>query len=93
MEDLIGLQEHLAKEVRQGLLPMLGAASGFLETSTRPNNQEAYELYLRSGALSHDSSSNREAIKSLERAVELRPELRPGLGGTRPTPLLRRNLH
>jgi TolB-like protein len=48
MEDLIGMQEQLAKQVRQGLLPMLGAAGGFLETSTRPNNQEAYDLYLRS---------------------------------------------
>jgi eukaryotic-like serine/threonine-protein kinase len=76
-QDLIGMQEQLAKQVRQGLLPMLGAAGGFLETSTRPNNQEAYELYLRSVALSHDAAPNREAIKSLEHAVELDPNYAP----------------
>jgi len=77
MEDLIGLQEQLAKNVRQGLLPMLGAAGGFLETSTRPNNQEAYDLYLRSVAASHDSGPTRDAIKTLERAVELDPNYAP----------------
>jgi eukaryotic-like serine/threonine-protein kinase len=76
-QDLIALQQQMAKQVRQGLLPMLGAAGGFLETSTRPSNQEAYELYLRSVALSHDSAPNREAIKSLERAVELDPNYAP----------------
>ena len=56
---------------------MLGAAGGFLETSTRPNNQEAYDLYLRSVALSHDAAPNREAIKTLEHAVELDPNYAP----------------
>jgi TolB-like protein/predicted Ser/Thr protein kinase len=77
MEDLIGMQEQLAKEVRQGLLPMLGAARGFLETSTRPNNQEAYDLYLRSVAASHDPTPNQEAIKTLEKVVELDPNYAP----------------
>ena len=62
-QDLIGMQQQLAKQVRSGLLPMLGAAGGFLETSTRPNNQEAYDLYLRSVAVPHDSAPNREAIR------------------------------
>ena len=57
------MQQQLAKQVRQGLLPMLGAAGGFLETSTRPNNQEAYDLYLRSVAASHDAAPNRDAIR------------------------------
>ncbi len=48
-QDLITMQEQLAKQVRQGLLPVLGAAGGFLETSTRPSNQVAYDLYLRFG--------------------------------------------
>jgi tetratricopeptide (TPR) repeat protein len=59
------------------LLPMLGAAGGFLETSTRPNNQDAYDLYLRSVALSHDAAPNREGIKTLERVVELDPNYAP----------------
>jgi tetratricopeptide (TPR) repeat protein len=77
MQDLISLQEQLAKQVRQGLLPILGAAGGFLETSTRPSNQEAYDLYLRSVAASHDPAPNREAIRSLESAVELDPKYAP----------------
>ena len=76
-QDLIGIQDKLAKDVRQGLLPMLGAAGGFLETSKRPNNQEAYDLYLRSMAVSHDAAPNREAIKTLEKVVDLDPNYAP----------------
>jgi TolB-like protein len=77
MEDLIGMQEQLAKEVRQGLLPMLGAAHGFLETSTRPNNQEAYDLYLRSVAAPHDPGPTKAAIKMLESSVGMDPDYAP----------------
>ncbi len=76
-QDLIALQQQLGKQVRMGLLPILGAAAGFLETSTRPNNQQAYDLYLRSVAASHDPAPNREAIRSLESAVELDPKYAP----------------
>jgi len=76
-QDLISLQEQLAKQVRTGLLPILGAAGGFLETSTRPSNQEAYDLYLRSVAAPHDPAPNREAIRSLESALELDPNYAP----------------
>jgi serine/threonine protein kinase len=76
-QDLIGLQQQLAKQVRQGLLPMLGAAGGFLETGTRPNNQEAYDLYLRSVAVPHDSTPNKEAIRMLERTVGMDPTYAP----------------
>jgi eukaryotic-like serine/threonine-protein kinase len=76
-QDLISLQQALAKQVRTGLLPMLGAAGGFLETSTRPSNQEAYDLYLRSVAAPHDPNPNREAIRSLESAVQLDPNYAP----------------
>jgi len=63
--------------VRQGLMPIIGAAGGLLETSTRPSNQEAYDLYLRSVAAPHDTAPNREAIKRLEHAVELDPDYAP----------------
>ena len=76
-QDLISLQQALAKQVRQGLLPVIGAATGFLETSTRPSNQEAYDLYLRSVAASHDPGPNRDAIRSLESAVDLDPKYAP----------------
>ena len=76
-QDLIAVQQQLAMQVRQGLMPIMGAAGGLLETSTRPSNQEAYELYLRSVAAPHDPAPNREAIKMLERAVELDPNYAP----------------
>jgi serine/threonine protein kinase/Tfp pilus assembly protein PilF len=68
-EDLISLQEKLAAQIRQGLLPVLNAATGYLDTSTRPKSQEAYDLYLRSIAVPHDAGPNKEAIGMLERAV------------------------
>ncbi len=76
-QDLIAVQQQLAMQVRQGLLPVMGAAGGFLETGTRPSNQEAYDLYLRSVAAPHDPAPNQEAIKMLEHAVELDPNYAP----------------
>ena len=76
-DDMIGMQEQLAAQLRKGLLPQLDAATGFLETSTRPKNQEAYELYLRSTAVPHDAGPNKEAIGMLERAVGMDPTYAP----------------
>jgi TolB-like protein len=76
-QDLITMQEQLAKQVRQGLLPVMGAGGGFLETGTRPSNQVAYDLYLRSVAAPHDPGPNREALKALESAVEIDPKYAP----------------
>jgi tetratricopeptide (TPR) repeat protein len=70
-QDLISLRQQIATQVRQGLLPLLGAAQGFIETSTRPQNQDAYDLYLRSTAVSHDPAPNKVAIGMLEQAVSL----------------------
>jgi serine/threonine protein kinase len=72
-QDFIGLQDALSKEVRSGLLPKLGGGNEFLETSTRPKSQEAYDLYLRSIAVPHDEKPNKEAILMLERAVGMDP--------------------
>jgi serine/threonine protein kinase len=69
-DDPLALQKELAQKVRQGLLPVItGAASGALETASRPKNAEAYDLYLRSIAVPHDPAPNREAIAMLERSV------------------------
>jgi tetratricopeptide (TPR) repeat protein len=70
-QDFIALQDALTKQVRAGLLNALGAGDQFLETSTRPKNQEAYDLYLRSIASPHDEKPNKEAIAMLERTVGL----------------------
>ena len=76
-QDLIALQQQMAKQVRTGLLPMLGAAGGFLETSTRPSNQEAYDLYLRSVAAVSRFRSQSGSHQNLESAVELDPNYAP----------------
>ena len=75
--DFIKLQDALAQQVRSGLLPALGAGSELLETSTRPKNQQAYDLYLRSLPVSHDEKPNKEAIVMLERAVGMDPTYAP----------------
>jgi serine/threonine protein kinase/TolB-like protein len=76
--DSLAMQKKLEAQVRQGLLPALGgAASGALETATRPRNAEAYDIYLRSAAMSHDPAPNEQAIHMLERAVALDPGYAP----------------
>jgi eukaryotic-like serine/threonine-protein kinase len=76
-QDLIALQAQMAAQMRQGLLPALGAGSGFLDTGTRPKNAEAYDLYLHSLALSHDAGPNKDAIAVLEHVVEVDPTYAP----------------
>jgi serine/threonine protein kinase len=74
--DLIGLQRKISDHLRQGLFPLLGGSGG-PEASTRPRNAEAYDLFLRSAAISHDPAPNKEAIPMLERAVGLDPTYAP----------------
>jgi TolB-like protein/predicted Ser/Thr protein kinase/tetratricopeptide (TPR) repeat protein len=76
-EDLVAMREQLTAQVRQGLIPALGAATAAGESGTRPTNEEAYDLYLRSVAIAHDGSQNRDAIRTLERSVGLDPTFAP----------------
>ena len=69
--NMIAMRAQVTSKVRDGLIPALGASTDSAETSTRPNNEEAYDLYLRSLALSHDPGPNKEAIPMLERAIGL----------------------
>jgi Tfp pilus assembly protein PilF len=57
-------------------LPLLGQSAVAQQTS-RPNNEAAYNLYLRSAAVPHDTSPNKQAIVTLERAVSLDPSYAP----------------
>ncbi len=75
--DLIGLREQISGRLRQGLLPLLGAAPDAARASTRPTNPEAYDLFLKASAISRDPAPNKEAIPLLERAVELDPSYAP----------------
>ena len=74
--DLIAMRGQITAKVRQGLVPALGAGTES-ENGTRPKNEEAYDLYLRSVSIPHDASPNKEAIAMLERAVGLDPNYAP----------------
>src|SRR5208283_1013720 len=60
--DGLAMREQVTSAVRQGLVPALGGASAANEAGTRPKNEEAYELYLRSLAISDDPAPNKQAI-------------------------------
>jgi serine/threonine protein kinase len=69
--DMIAMRAQITAKVQQGLVPALGAGADSTEASTRPKNEEAYDIYLRSIALPHDPQPNKDAIAMLERAVGL----------------------
>jgi Tfp pilus assembly protein PilF len=75
--DMVSMREQITAKVRQGLVPALGGAAESSDTETHPRNEEAYDLYLRSLALAHDGSPNKEAIASLERAVGIDSSFAP----------------
>jgi eukaryotic-like serine/threonine-protein kinase len=75
--DMITTRAQITDKVRQGMIPALGASTESAETSTHPNNEEAYDLYLRSLAIPHDPAPNKEGIAMLERAVGLDPTYAP----------------
>jgi eukaryotic-like serine/threonine-protein kinase len=75
--DLVAMREQVTSKVRQGLIPALGAINSPGENGTRPTNEEAYDLYLRSVALAHDGDQNRQAIRMLERSVGLDSQYAP----------------
>ena len=78
--DMIAMRGEITSKVRQGLVPALGAGTNSAEGATRPKNEEAYDLYLRSIALPHDPLPNKEAIAMLERTVGLDPNYAPAWG-------------
>ena len=71
--DMISMRSQITAKVREGLVPALGAAMSSAEAGTRPKNEEAYDLYLRSVSVPHDPAPNKEAIVMLERAVGMDP--------------------
>jgi serine/threonine-protein kinase len=75
--DMIAMRGQITSKVRQGLVPALGAANQQQEAGTRPRNEEAYDLYLRSVSIPHDAAPNKEAITMLERSVGMDPSYAP----------------
>lgn len=76
-QDAIALQNQLAGQIRQGLLPVLGIANRDVDAGSRPKNEEAYDLYLHSLALPHDPGPNKDAISVLQEVVKLDPNYAP----------------
>jgi DNA-binding winged helix-turn-helix (wHTH) protein/TolB-like protein len=76
-DDVIALREQLTSRIREGLLPAL-KASAPIAAPNRPQNAEAYGLYLKSLSMSRDPAPNRAAIALLERATSLDPEYANG---------------
>ena len=74
--DMIAMRSQITAKVRQGLVPALGAGNDSSE-GTRPKNEEAYDLYLRSISLPHDPLPNKDAIAMLERSVGTDPAYAP----------------
>jgi TolB-like protein len=69
--DAIAMERDLVTHVRQGLMPALGAPASSQIERGRPVNATAYDLYLRSTAMSYDPLPNKRAIPMLEEAVAL----------------------
>jgi serine/threonine protein kinase len=76
-QDLIPLQQQITARLNEGLLPLIGAGGVGTAGGTKPKNPEAYDLYLRSAAISPDPVPNKQAITMLERSVELDPSYAP----------------
>ena len=70
-DDALAMRERVTSTVRQGLVPAFGGAYVLGESGTRPNNQQAYDLYLRSLAVSRDATPNKQAIAMLQHVVAL----------------------
>jgi eukaryotic-like serine/threonine-protein kinase len=79
--DMIAMRSQIAAQVRQGLVPALGAGADSSEAATHPKNEEAYDLYLRSISVPRDPLPNKDAIAMLERAVGLDPSYAPAWTG------------
>ena len=76
-QELLSLRQAVADTVEQGLMPILDPGATVVSTSTLPNNEEAYDLYLRSLPMSTDPVPNAEAMALVEQAVELDPSYAP----------------
>jgi eukaryotic-like serine/threonine-protein kinase len=76
-DNLIALQNQMARKVRQELVPRLGVGDAAVDTSSVPANRDGYDLYLRSVSMAHEGAANKDAIAMLSRAVGLDPNYAP----------------
>jgi serine/threonine protein kinase len=76
-QNMIAMREQVLTRIGSGLVPALRPLAGTSEPGSQPKNEEAYDLFLRSTAVPHEPSPNKEAIRMLERAVGLDPAYAP----------------
>jgi TolB-like protein len=76
-ENLIAMRRQVISTTREGLAPALGSSSFTADTAARPQNEEAYSLYLHSIGVLSDAVPNNKATGMLERAVALDPKYAP----------------
>ncbi len=76
-EDLLALREAVNNALQKGLLPALGMQDVVLSV-TKPANEEAYNLYLRSqDSAFTDSANNTEPIALLKKSLVIDPGYAP----------------
>jgi TolB-like protein len=73
---LIATQVQMGLRVRRGLLSALGLPTPS-DSGSQPTSEHAYDLFLRSTALTLDPAPNPTGIDMLERAVALDPSYAP----------------
>ena len=72
LQEMLRLQDQLSSRLRSGLIPALGGKA--LVGGARPNDAQAYELFMRAAASSHDDAGgNEQAIKLLQEATQRDP--------------------
>lgn len=76
-QNLIAMQEQIANQTQVGMASALGASALTADVATRPTNEEAYDLYLRSAAVPDGPDADRQAIAMLEKSVGLDPNYAP----------------
>jgi len=76
-ENMIAMQQQITATAREGLAPVFGSSSFAADTAARPQNEEAYDLYLHSIPVPGDPVPNKRGIAMLERAVGLDPNYAP----------------
>jgi DNA-binding winged helix-turn-helix (wHTH) protein/serine/threonine protein kinase/Flp pilus assembly protein TadD len=76
-ENMIVMRQQITATAREGLAPVFGSSSFAPDTAARPQNEEAYNLYLHSIAVPGDPVPNKRGIAMLERALGLDPNYAP----------------
>jgi TolB-like protein/tetratricopeptide (TPR) repeat protein/predicted Ser/Thr protein kinase len=76
--DLITMRNELSTRIDGGLLPRLAVSTGnTAKEGSRPQNGEAYALFLRAAAATSDPAPNQEAWDLLQQAAKLDPTYAP----------------